>query len=92
MSAEERAAIRKADAEDARRSRARHGLQERIEDPAAVAALAKLLRAGPAPEPKESTGRHEPRSECAGARTACLRRAGSSNSLTRRSWGRLGRP
>jgi hypothetical protein len=59
MSAEERAAIRKAGAEDARRSRAGQGLPERIEDPAAVAVLAAILRATPAPPlPSEST-RHE---------------------------------
>ncbi len=44
MSAGERAAIRQAGAEDARRSRARQGLPERIEDPAAVAVLAAILR------------------------------------------------
>ena len=37
-------AIRKAGAEAARRSRLRQGLTERIEDPAAVAVLAELLR------------------------------------------------
>jgi hypothetical protein len=59
MSAEDRAAIRQADAEDGRRSRVRQGLPERIEDPAAIAVLATLLRAAPAPEPKESTRGHE---------------------------------
>ena len=44
MSDEEREAIRKVGAEDARRSRAAQGLPERIEDPAAVAVLAALLR------------------------------------------------
>jgi hypothetical protein len=59
MSAEERAAIRQAGADDARRSRARQGLPERIEDPAAVAVLAALLRAAPEARPKERTGHHE---------------------------------
>jgi hypothetical protein len=36
--------IRRAGAQDARRSRLRQGLTERIEDPAAVAVLAELLR------------------------------------------------
>jgi hypothetical protein len=51
MNAEERAAVRQAGAEDARRSRTRQGLPERIEDLAAVAVLATLLRAVPAPRP-----------------------------------------
>ena len=56
MSVEERAAIRKAGADDARRSRARQGLPERIEDPAAVAVLAAIMRDSPArPAPSEST-------------------------------------
>ena len=46
---EEREAIREAGAEDARRSRVEHGLPERIEDPAAVAMLAAILRDIPAP-------------------------------------------
>jgi len=58
MSPEERAAIRKAGAGDARRSRARQGLPERIEDPATVALLAALLRATRAVAAKESTRRH----------------------------------
>jgi hypothetical protein len=45
---EGRAAIRRAGAEDARRSRVRQGLPERIEDPAAVAVLAAILRDTPA--------------------------------------------
>jgi len=59
MNDKEREAVRKAGAEDARRSRAEHGLPERIEDPAAVAALVAILRdrAG-ATAPKESTRRH----------------------------------
>jgi hypothetical protein len=44
MSAEQRAKARAAGAEDARRSRIRQGLPERIEDPAAIAILAALLR------------------------------------------------
>ena len=44
LSDQERAAIRQAGADDARRSRAEHGFPERIEDPAAVAVLAALLR------------------------------------------------
>lgn len=59
LSAEERAAIRKAGADDARRSRARQGLPERIEDPAAVAVLAALLRAAPRTLAREGTRRHE---------------------------------
>jgi hypothetical protein len=53
MSDQERAAIRQAGADDARRSRARQGLPERIEDPAAVAVLAAILRDARAP-PSES--------------------------------------
>jgi hypothetical protein len=49
MSDQERAAIRQAGADDARRSRARQGLPERIEDPAAVAILAAILRDARAP-------------------------------------------
>jgi hypothetical protein len=44
LSLEERAAIRRAGAEDARRSRLKQGLPERVEDPAAIAVLAALLR------------------------------------------------
>jgi hypothetical protein len=56
MTGEEREAIRKAGADDARRSRTKHGFPERIEDPAAVARLAALLRDIPAPrQPSEST-------------------------------------
>jgi hypothetical protein len=55
MSDEDREGIRQAGAEDARRSRAAHGLPERIEDPAAVAMLAAILRDIPAPRaPSES--------------------------------------
>jgi plasmid stability protein len=59
MSAEERAAIRHASAEDARRSRLRQGLPERIEDPAAVAMLAAVLRDIPAPRPPFESISHE---------------------------------
>jgi hypothetical protein len=56
MTDEERETVRNAGAEDARRSRIGHGLTERIEDPAAVAALAAILRDIPAPRPpSEST-------------------------------------
>jgi hypothetical protein len=58
MSDQERAAIRKAGADDARRSRARQGLPERIEDPAAVVVLAAIMRDARAPPPSESAG-HE---------------------------------
>jgi hypothetical protein len=44
LSEEDRAAIRQAGAEDARRSRVAQGFPERIEDPAAVAVLAAILR------------------------------------------------
>jgi len=57
MSDQERAAIRQAGAEDARRSRAKHGFPERIEDPAAVAVLAALLRAARPPPQNERTRR-----------------------------------
>ena len=43
MRDEDREAIRQAGAQDARRSRARQGLPERIEDPVAVAVLAAIL-------------------------------------------------
>ena len=57
MSDQEREAIREVGAEDARLSRARQGLPERIEDPAAVAIVAAILRDIPAPRPpSESTG------------------------------------
>jgi len=44
MTDEEREQIRRIGAEDARRSRLAQRLSERIEDPAAVATLAALLR------------------------------------------------
>lgn len=49
MTDQEREVIRQAGAEDARRSRAEHGFPERIEDPAAVAMLAAILRDIPHP-------------------------------------------
>jgi hypothetical protein len=56
MTDQERQAIRQAGAEDARRSRVDHGLPERVEDAAAVATLAAILRSIPAPRlPSEST-------------------------------------
>jgi hypothetical protein len=62
MSDQERAAIRQVGADDARRSSARQGLSERIEDPAAVAVLAAILRDTRARSPpSESTG-HERKS------------------------------
>ncbi len=59
MSAEDRSAVRKAGAEDARRSRARQGLPERIEDPAAVAVLAAIMRDTPALPPPDESSSHE---------------------------------
>jgi hypothetical protein len=49
MSPEERAAVREDRGEEARRSRIRQGLPERIEGPAAVATLAAILRGSPTP-------------------------------------------
>jgi hypothetical protein len=54
MSDEERAKVRRAGAEDARRSRKRQGLPERIEDPAAIAVLAALLRTARKPPATEA--------------------------------------
>lgn len=51
INVEERATVCRAGAEDARRSRIQQGLPERIEDPAAVAVLAALLRSVPEPRP-----------------------------------------
>ena len=56
LSDRERAAIRRLAWDDARRSRAGQGFPERIEDPAAVAALAALLRDA-RPPPRNATGR-----------------------------------
>jgi hypothetical protein len=60
LSDQERAAIRQAGADDARRSRAGQGFPERIEDPAAVAVLAALLRDA-RPPPRNQTGRRTTR-------------------------------
>jgi hypothetical protein len=60
LSDQERAAIRQAGADDARRSRAGQGFPERIEDPAAVAVLAALLRDA-RPPPRNQTGRRTAR-------------------------------
>ena len=60
MSDQERAAIRQAGADDARRSRAEQGFPERIEDPAAVAVLAALLRDA-RPRLRGETGRRAAR-------------------------------
>ena len=60
LSDQERAAIRQAGADDARRSRAGQGFPERIEDPAAVAVLAALLRDA-RPPPRNETGRRTTR-------------------------------
>jgi len=57
MSAEERAKVRKAGAEDARRSRVEQGLPERIENATAIAILAALLRTARAPPGEESASR-----------------------------------
>jgi hypothetical protein len=59
MSDQEREAIREAGAEDARRSRAEQGFPERIEDPAAIAILAAILRRIPAPRPPSERTSHE---------------------------------
>ncbi len=61
LSEEERAEIRQAGAQDARRSRLRQGLPERIEDPAAIAIVAALLRTARRTPNTEST-RHERKS------------------------------
>jgi hypothetical protein len=56
ITGEEREAIRQAGADDARRSRVEHGFPERIEDPAAIARLAAILRDIPAPRsPSDSS-------------------------------------
>jgi hypothetical protein len=49
MTTEQRDAVRRIGAVDARRSRVSQGLPERIEDPAGIATLAALLRDPPAP-------------------------------------------
>jgi hypothetical protein len=57
LSDQERAAIRQAGADDARRSRAEQGFPERIEDPAAVAVLAALFRDARPPPRNDRTRR-----------------------------------
>jgi hypothetical protein len=47
--------VRRAGAQDARRSRLRQGLPERIEDPAAIAVLAALLHTARSTRTEEST-------------------------------------
>jgi hypothetical protein len=61
MTPEQRDAIRRVGAADARRSRASQGLPERIENPAAVAVLAALMRDLPAPPTRRAhdTAEHE---------------------------------
>jgi len=54
LSAAERAAIRNAGAEYARRSRVRQGLPARIDDPAVIAVLAELLRTARSRSPHAS--------------------------------------
>jgi hypothetical protein len=60
LSDQERAAVRQAGADDARRSRAEQGFPERIEDPVAVVVLAALLRDA-RPLPQNDTGRRTTR-------------------------------
>jgi hypothetical protein len=59
LSDQEREAIREAGAEDARRSRVEHGFPDRIEDLAAVAMLAAILRDIPKPRPPSESSSHE---------------------------------
>jgi hypothetical protein len=56
LTPEERTLIRRAGAEEARRSRRRQGLPERIEDPAAIGVLTALLRTARSTRNQESTG------------------------------------
>jgi hypothetical protein len=58
LSGDDREAIRKAGAEDARRSRKQQGLPERIEDPVTAAILAALIRST-RPRTKEAAQGHE---------------------------------
>ena len=60
MSDHERETIRKAGADDARRSRVEHGFPERIEDPATVAVLAAILRDARAPPPQSTAREKKP--------------------------------
>ena len=67
LSDEEGEAIRQAGADDARRSRVEYGFPERIEDPAAVARLAAILRDIPAPRPPtESNDERNPDAQMLG--------------------------
>lgn len=59
LSDQEREAIRKAGAHDARRSRIESGLPERIEDSAAIARLAAILRDIPVPRAPSESSSHE---------------------------------
>jgi hypothetical protein len=93
MSDQEREAIRKAGADDARRSRVEHGLPERIEDPAAVATLAAILRNPRAP-PTESMDRERKpatSAESGGDDHGCLRRF-VSGPRTRQIYSKLVHP
>ncbi|HEY1918583.1 MAG TPA: hypothetical protein VGH27_23665 [Streptosporangiaceae bacterium] len=58
MSEAERAKVRAAGAQDARRSRLQQGLPERVEDPAALAILAALLRSA-RDEPAQESNHHD---------------------------------
>ena len=60
MSDRERETIRKAGADDARRSRAEHGFPEHIEDPATVAVLAAILRDARAPPRRNTSTERRP--------------------------------
>lgn len=59
LSDQEREAIREVGAHDARRSRIEHRFPERIEDPAAVAMLAAILRDIPKPRSPSENVSHE---------------------------------
>jgi hypothetical protein len=60
MTVEQRDAIRRIGAADARRSRVSQGLPERIEDPAAIAVLVALMRDLPAQQRQaKDTGEHQ---------------------------------
>jgi hypothetical protein len=65
LSNEDRQALRRAGAEDGRRSRTRQGLPERIEDPVTAAALAALLR-----DPAPGRAAHSPAKQAAPAGTS----------------------
>jgi hypothetical protein len=63
LGAEQRAKIRMAGAEDARRSRIEQGLPERIEDPRAIVILAALLRTARGPPETRSASRERTQTE-----------------------------